>query len=97
MPSTPTVEALLEQWIDAFNRHDLDAHMQLYTQDALLFGSVDTLQVGRDAIRAYFGGRAPASGLRTTPGRRSFRWRPMFSPQRLTSTSRMGISPCPTV
>ncbi len=59
MTETPTIGALLAAWIDAFNRHDLDAHMGLYREDALLFGSVDTLQVGREAIRAYFAGRGP--------------------------------------
>jgi uncharacterized protein (TIGR02246 family) len=59
MVTTPTVQALLEQWIDAFNRHDLDAHMALYAEDAMLIGSTDVLQIGRDAIRAYFGARGP--------------------------------------
>jgi ketosteroid isomerase-like protein len=31
-------------------------HVQLYTEDATLFGSVDELQTGRDGIRDYFGG-----------------------------------------
>ena len=31
--------------------------MALYTEDATLFGSVDELQVGRSAIRDYFGKR----------------------------------------
>ncbi|WP_457940524.1 YybH family protein [Mesorhizobium sp. 10J20-29] len=57
--ATPTVEDLLAQWIEAFDRHDLDRHMALYAEDATLFGSVDELKVGRDAIRAYFAGRAP--------------------------------------
>jgi uncharacterized protein (TIGR02246 family) len=55
MADTPTVEALLTQWISAFNRHDLDAHVDLYTEEATLFGSVDELQVGRKAIRNNFG------------------------------------------
>ncbi len=59
MTDTPTVEALLTAWIDAFNAHDLDRHMALYTEDAVLFGAVDELQVGRVAIRAYFAGRGP--------------------------------------
>jgi uncharacterized protein (TIGR02246 family) len=60
MTATPTVESLLAAWIEAFNSHDLDRHMALYTADATLFGSVDELQVGRGAIRAYFG-RLPSS------------------------------------
>lgn len=59
MPGTPTVDSLLSQWIDAFNAHDLDRHMALYAEDAMLFGSTDTLQDGRDNIRAYFAGRGP--------------------------------------
>jgi uncharacterized protein (TIGR02246 family) len=59
MVETPTVQRLLEEWIAAFNSHDLDRHMALYLEDASLFGSVDTLQVGREAIRKYFGERPP--------------------------------------
>ena len=55
MIETPTIETLLNRWIEAFNSHDLDRHMQLYTEDATLFGSVDELQIGRDAVRRYFG------------------------------------------
>ena len=47
MTATPTVEALLAEWIAAFNAHDLDRHMQLYTEDAMLFGAVDELKLGR--------------------------------------------------
>ena len=46
MTATPTVESLLAEWIAAFNAHDLDRHMKLYTEDAILFGSVDELQEG---------------------------------------------------
>ncbi len=55
--ATPTIESLLSAWIAAFNSRDLDAHMSLYIEDALLFGSVDQLQIGRAAIRAYFSRR----------------------------------------
>ena len=65
--ATPTVEDLLAQWIEAFDRHDLDRHMALYTEDATLFGSVDELKVGRDAIRAYFAGRAPDVRVKSYP------------------------------
>ena len=64
MPATPTVEALLKEWIEAFNSHDLDRHMALYTDDATLFGSVDDLQIGKAAIRAYFGNRPPGMRVR---------------------------------
>jgi uncharacterized protein (TIGR02246 family) len=59
MADTPTVEALLAHWITAFNSYDLDVHMELYAEDAVLFGSVDELQVGRAGIRSYFGARPP--------------------------------------
>ena len=59
MGETPTVEAFLQAWIEAFDSHDLDRHMALYREDAVLFGSVDELQVGRPAIRAYFAKRPP--------------------------------------
>ena len=67
MAATPTVESLLQQWIEAFNSHDLDRHMQLYTQDATLFGGVDELKLGRDAIRAYFGDRPSGSRVKHYP------------------------------
>ena len=57
--ATPTIESLHEQWIAAFNAHDLDTHLALYTDDATLFGAVPELKIGRAAIRDYFGGRGP--------------------------------------
>jgi uncharacterized protein (TIGR02246 family) len=67
MTKTPTFESLLKEWIEAFNSHDLDRHMTLYAEDATLFGSVDELKVGRDAIRAYFGGRASTVHVKAYP------------------------------
>lgn len=67
MPTTPTIEALHEQWIAAFNAHDLDAHMALYLEEATLFGAVDELQVGRTAIRSYFSGRGPGVRVKSYP------------------------------
>ena len=67
MTDTPTVESLLARWIEAFNAHDLDRHMALYTEDAMLFGSVDELQDGRPAIRAYFGNRPPGVRVKSYP------------------------------
>ncbi len=67
MTATPTVESLLAQWIEAFNSHDLDRHMALYTEGAILFGSVDELQDGRDAIRGYFGKRPPSMRVKSYP------------------------------
>ncbi len=65
--NTPTVESLLQEWIAAFNAHDLDRHMALYTEDATLFGSVDKLHVGRNEVRNYFGGRPPGVRVKSYP------------------------------
>jgi ketosteroid isomerase-like protein len=67
MTQTPTIEILLAKWIEAFNHHDLDKHMELYTEHALLFGSVDILQNGRDAVRAYFKAVGPDARVRSYP------------------------------
>jgi uncharacterized protein (TIGR02246 family) len=67
MIKTATIESLHEQWIAAFNAHDLDRHMELYTADALLFGSVDELKKGREAIRRYFQGRGPEVHVKSYP------------------------------
>ena len=67
MATTPTIDALLEQWIAAFNSRDLDAHMALYREDATLFGSVDELKIGRDVIRTYFSGRGPGVMVKSYP------------------------------
>lgn len=64
---TPTIESLLSQWIAAFNSRDLDQHMALYKADATLFGAVDALQIGRDAIRAYFAKRPPGVHVKAYP------------------------------
>jgi uncharacterized protein (TIGR02246 family) len=67
MSATPTVESLHAQWVAAFNAHDLDRHMALYMEDAMLFGSVDELQDGRGAIRAYFGRRGAGVRVKSYP------------------------------
>jgi uncharacterized protein (TIGR02246 family) len=67
MPQTPTVESLHTQWIEAFNSHDLDRHMALYTPDAMLFGAVDELQADRNAIRTYFSKRPPGARVKSYP------------------------------
>lgn len=54
MTDATTIESLIAQWVDAFNAHDLARHVQLYTEDATLFGSTDELHQGQDAIRGYF-------------------------------------------
>lgn len=67
MSATPTAESLHAQWVAAFNAHDLDRHMALYHEDAMLFGAVDELQDGRPAIRAYFAKRGPAVRVKSYP------------------------------
>ncbi len=59
MADTPTIEALHKRWIEVFNSHDLDAHVALYTEDAMMFGAIPELVIGREAIKTYFGGRGP--------------------------------------
>jgi uncharacterized protein (TIGR02246 family) len=67
MAATPTIDDLREQWIAAFNAHDLDKHMALYAEDATLIGSTDTLHIGRAAIRSYFKGRGPKVHVKNYP------------------------------
>ena len=67
MSDTPDIDSLRRHWIEAFNSHDLDAHVALYTPDALLFGSNDTLHRGHAAIRSYFGGRPPGARVHSYP------------------------------
>ena len=67
MNATPTVESLHAQWVNAFNSYDLDTHMALYAEDAMLFGSVNELQDGRHAIRAYFGNRPQGVRVKSYP------------------------------
>ena len=59
MNDLSTLEGFRKSWIEAFNSHDLDRHIALYTEDATLFGAVAELAIGRAAIRAYFAGRGP--------------------------------------
>jgi uncharacterized protein (TIGR02246 family) len=67
MPETPTIEALHAAWVDAFNRHDLEAHGALYTADAMMFGSTPDLVLGREGVRAYFAKRPPGMQVRNYP------------------------------
>ena len=67
MIKTPTVESLHAAWVEAFNSHDLDRHMELYMEDAMLFGAVDELQDGRNAIRQYFGKRPAGMRVKSYP------------------------------
>ncbi len=59
MTDLSTLEGFHSRWVEVFNAHDLEAHAMLYKEDAMLFGSVPELIVGRAAIKAYFGGRGP--------------------------------------
>lgn len=52
--ATPTIESVHAQWIAAYNAHDLDHHVALYTQDATLFGGRPDLMIGHVGIRSYF-------------------------------------------
>lgn len=67
MDDTPDTESLRHAWIAAFNAHDLDSHAALYTEDAMLFGSDDTLHRGRAGIRSYFAGRPPGAAVKHYP------------------------------
>lgn len=67
MNSTPTLDSLRTQWVDAFNAHDLDTHVQLYTEDAMLFGSDDVLHRGHAGVRGYFGGLPANASVRSFP------------------------------
>ncbi len=67
MPKRSSIESFVAEWVAAFNSHDLDTHMALYLEDAMLFGAVDELQNGRPAIRAYFGGRGPEVRVKSYP------------------------------
>jgi ketosteroid isomerase-like protein len=67
MTAKPTVESLHAQWLEAFNGHDLDKHLLLCTEDAMLFGPVDALQDGRNASRDYFGKRPAGIGVKSYP------------------------------
>jgi uncharacterized protein (TIGR02246 family) len=62
MAQDDSIDAFRDAWVAAFNSKDLDRHMALYRPEAVLFGSIAELVVGRDAIRGYFG-RVPASVL----------------------------------
>lgn len=67
MSGTPDIASLRAQWVDAFNMHDLDRHVALYTGDALLYGSNDTLHDGRENIRAYFTNLPATASVRSYP------------------------------
>lgn len=45
---------LIEAWVAAFNRHDVDRLAELYGEDAINYQVPETPVRGRDAIRAMF-------------------------------------------
>lgn len=67
MTDTPSIESLRMQWIDAFNSRDLDRHVRLYTEDAMLFGSDPVLYRGHEGVRTYFGALGPGACVRNYP------------------------------
>lgn len=67
MPDTPTVDDLRYQWVEAFNSRDLDKHVSLYTENAMLFGSKDELYRGQSGIRRYFGALPANACVRDYP------------------------------
>lgn len=52
---------VLSTWSDHFAKRDCNALAALYREDAVLYGSSDSLLSGRDAIRDYFAA-LPAEG-----------------------------------
>lgn len=45
---------IVEAWVDAFNRADVEALVALYSEDAINHQVAESLVEGRDAIRAMF-------------------------------------------
>lgn len=54
MPVPPRPKAVVQAWLDAFNRADADALAALYLPDATNHQVAESPVVGRDAIRAMF-------------------------------------------
>ena len=55
MPTREQVEATVRQYVDAVGRHDLEATVALFAEDARQEDPVGTPpNVGRDAIRTFF-------------------------------------------
>ena len=52
---------VVQTWLDAFNRADIDTLISLYTEDAINHQVAESPVVGKEAIRAMF-----ASGLALT-------------------------------
>jgi steroid Delta-isomerase len=55
MPTREDIQARVEQYVDAVGRHDLDATLALFAEDARQEDPVGTPpNVGRDEIRTFF-------------------------------------------
>ena len=54
--SDDVAAAVTAKWAAAFAPVDADALCQLYSQNALFYGSNPTLYRGRDGVRSYFAG-----------------------------------------
>ncbi len=49
-----TVSAITEKWSAAFNKLDADGLAQLYSRNALFYGSTPPLYKGKEGVAAYF-------------------------------------------
>ena len=53
-PADDAVAAALQKWSDAFAKKDWDQMSNLYSKDALFYGSTPPLYRGIDGVKAYF-------------------------------------------
>lgn len=96
MADLSTLEGFHKRWVEVFNSHDLDAHAALYTEDAMLFGAVPELMIGRAAIRGYFAGRGPKAHVAQYPFPRVVMISDLWRQQRRMSILLKEIQSCPT-
>ena len=61
-PADDVISAALQKWSDAFAKKDWDAMSNLYSKDALFFGSTPPLYRGLDGVKAYFNALPPMVG-----------------------------------
>jgi limonene-1,2-epoxide hydrolase len=54
---------LIQHWVDAFNRRDVDALAAFYAEDAVNHQVAEAPVIGRDAIRAMFVAGFAAAGM----------------------------------
>ncbi|WP_166845388.1 nuclear transport factor 2 family protein [Isoptericola sp. BMS4] len=59
----PTATAVVAEQVDAFNARDLDRFVATYAPDAVVTGVTPDPIVGRDALRAFYGGRFDDAAL----------------------------------